>query len=60
VRAAFEAGDNTKDDEEVVARNTLGCGLEWAHCAFDELILPLTSVSSPPRAGCFFLISRFF
>jgi hypothetical protein len=41
---AFESGDDAEDDEEVVARNTLERGLEWARCAFDELILPATSV----------------
>jgi hypothetical protein len=38
-------GDNSEDDEEVVARNTLERGLNWARCAFDELILPATLVS---------------
>jgi hypothetical protein len=28
-----------------MARNTLERGLTWAHCAFNELILPATSVS---------------
>jgi hypothetical protein len=37
--------DDTEDDEEVAARNTLERGLEWAHRAFNELILPATSVS---------------
>jgi hypothetical protein len=36
---------DSKDDEEVAARNTLERGLTWARCAFDELILPVTSVS---------------
>jgi hypothetical protein len=44
---AFESGDDTKDDEEVAVHSTLECGLEWARRAFDELILPATSV-------CFF------
>jgi hypothetical protein len=39
------SGDDTEDDEEVVARNTLECGLNWARRAFDELILPATSVT---------------
>jgi hypothetical protein len=43
--ATSEFGNDAKDDEEVVARNTLECGLNWAHRAFDELILPATSVS---------------
>jgi hypothetical protein len=36
---------NSEDDEEVAARNTLECRLTWACCIFDELILPVTSVS---------------
>jgi hypothetical protein len=43
--AAFEAGDDTEDDEEVAGCNTLERGLAWAHRAFDELILPAISVS---------------
>jgi hypothetical protein len=43
--AAFEAGDDAEDDEEVVARNTFERGLAWAHRAFNVLILPATSVS---------------
>jgi hypothetical protein len=43
--AAFKAGDDAEDDDEVAARNTLECGLEWARRAFDMLILPTTSVS---------------
>jgi hypothetical protein len=38
-------GDDTEDDEEVAARDTLERGLNWACRAFDELILPATSVS---------------
>jgi hypothetical protein len=38
-------GGVSEDDEEVAARNTLECGLNWACCAFDELILLATSVS---------------
>jgi hypothetical protein len=38
--------DDSEDDEEVVAHNTLEHGLNWARCTFDELILPATSVSS--------------
>jgi hypothetical protein len=39
-------GDDSEDDEEVAARNTLERGLNWVRRAFDELILPATSVSS--------------
>jgi hypothetical protein len=38
------SGDDAEDDKEVAARNTLECGLKWARRAFDELILPATSV----------------
>jgi hypothetical protein len=38
-------GVNSEDDEEVATRNTLERGLSWACRAFDELILPATSVS---------------
>jgi hypothetical protein len=40
-----ESGDDTEDDEEDAAHNTLERGLNWARRAFDELILPATSVS---------------
>jgi hypothetical protein len=43
--ATSEPDDDTEDDEEVAARNTLERGLNWPHRAFDELILPATSVS---------------
>jgi hypothetical protein len=43
--AAFEAGDDAEDDEEVVACNTFERGLSWAHRAFNVWILPATSVS---------------
>jgi hypothetical protein len=43
--AAFEASDDAEDDEEAAVCNTLERGLAWARCAFDELILPATSVS---------------
>jgi hypothetical protein len=43
--AAFEVGDDTEDDEEAAVCNTLECGLAWVCRAFDELILPATSVS---------------
>jgi hypothetical protein len=36
---------DSEDDEEVAARHTLECGMTWARRAFDELILPATSVS---------------
>jgi hypothetical protein len=42
---AFEAGDDTEDDEEAAMHNTLERGSEWARRAFDELILPATSVN---------------
>jgi hypothetical protein len=43
--AAFAGDDDAKDDEEAAACNTLERGLVWARRAFDELILPVTSVS---------------
>jgi hypothetical protein len=43
--ATSESGDDAEDDEEVVARNSLECGLNWVRRAFDEMILPVTSVS---------------
>jgi hypothetical protein len=43
--ATSESSDDAEDDEEVAARNTLERGLNWACRAFDELILPATSVS---------------
>jgi hypothetical protein len=43
---------DSKDDEEAAARHTLECGMTWACRAFDELILPTTSVS--------FLVQGFF
>jgi hypothetical protein len=45
--AAFKVGDDTEDDEKAEACNTLERGLAWARRAFDELILPATSVSFP-------------
>jgi hypothetical protein len=42
--AAFEVDDDAEEDEESAARHTLECGLTWARRAFDELILPATSV----------------
>jgi hypothetical protein len=58
--AASRSSDVSKDDDEVVARNTLERGLNWAHRAFDELILPATSVSFLVRRPChqFFGLSR--
>jgi hypothetical protein len=38
-------GVNSDDDEEVAAHSTLERGLTWVRRAFDELILPATSVS---------------
>jgi hypothetical protein len=37
---------DSKGDEEAAVRHTLERGMTWAHRAFDELILPATSVSS--------------
>jgi hypothetical protein len=42
--AAFEADDDTEDDKEAATCNTLERRLAWARRAFDELILPVTSV----------------
>jgi hypothetical protein len=41
----FRVRDESEDDEDIAACNTLERGLNWAWCAFDELILPATSVS---------------
>jgi hypothetical protein len=43
--ATFESGDDAEDDEEVAVCNTLERGLNRAHRTFNELILPVTSVS---------------
>jgi hypothetical protein len=43
--ATSRLGVDSKDDEEVAAYNTLERGLTWARRTFDELILPVTSVS---------------
>jgi hypothetical protein len=43
--SVFGTGDDSEDDEEVAARNTLDRGLNWARCAFDKLILFATSIS---------------
>jgi hypothetical protein len=42
----FGSDNDSEDDEEVVARNTLERGMNWARHSFDELIIPATSVSS--------------
>jgi hypothetical protein len=42
--ATSESDDDTEDDKEATARNTMECGLNWACRAFDELILRATSV----------------
>jgi hypothetical protein len=42
----FGSGDDSEDDEEVLAHHTLEQGINWARRAFDELILPTTLVSS--------------
>jgi hypothetical protein len=39
------SGDDTKNDKEVAARNTLERELNWARRAFNELILPATLIS---------------
>jgi hypothetical protein len=36
---------DSEDDEEAATCHTLECGMTWARRAFDELILPTTSVS---------------
>jgi hypothetical protein len=36
---------DSEDDEEAAARHTLERGMTWVRRAFDELILPATSVS---------------
>jgi hypothetical protein len=38
-------GIDSEDDDEVATHNTLERGMTWEHRAFDELILPTTSVS---------------
>jgi hypothetical protein len=43
--ATSGSGDDAEDDELTAAQNTLERELNWAHRAFDELILPATSVS---------------
>jgi hypothetical protein len=43
--ATSEPSDDAEDDEETAMRKTLERGLNWARRAFDELILPATSVS---------------
>jgi hypothetical protein len=41
----FKVGDDAKDDEEAAACNILERGLAWARRAFDDSVLPVTSVS---------------
>jgi hypothetical protein len=55
--AAFEVGDDVKDDKDATVCNTLESRLAWAHRAFDKLILPTMSVSLL-RANDALLISR--
>jgi hypothetical protein len=43
--ASSGLGADSEDDEEAAARNALEHGMTWARRAFDELILPATSVS---------------
>jgi hypothetical protein len=43
--ATIGSGDDSEEDEEVATCNTLEDGLNWARRAFDELILPATTVS---------------
>jgi hypothetical protein len=43
--ASSGLGADSEDDEEAASRNTLERGMTWACRAFDELILPATSVS---------------
>lgn len=43
--ATFEVDASVDEDEESAARRSLEHGLLWARRAFDELILPTTSVS---------------
>jgi hypothetical protein len=44
-RATSGSDNISEDDEEVAAHSTLERGLNWVHRAFDEIILPATSVS---------------
>jgi hypothetical protein len=43
--ASFNVRDDVEDDEEAAMCNTLEHGLAWVRRAFDELILPATSVN---------------
>jgi hypothetical protein len=54
--ASSGLGADSEDDEEVVARNTLERGMTWAHRAFDELILSVTSVGFLVKGGGSFSI----
>jgi hypothetical protein len=47
---------DSEDDEEAAVRHTLERGMTWARRAFDELILPATSMSFLVKDS--FLISR--
>jgi hypothetical protein len=49
---AFEAGADVEEDEESAGCHTLERGLSWACRAFDELILPATTVSFLDVATC--------
>jgi hypothetical protein len=51
--AAFRVGDDTEEDEEVPTCNTLERVLMLVRRAFDELILPATSVSFPYTSNWF-------
>jgi hypothetical protein len=50
--ASFEVGDDAEEDEESAVRHTFERGLTWAHRAFDELILPATSVRFLCTTAC--------
>lgn len=50
--ATFEAGIDADEDEESALCHSLESGLTWAHRAFDELILPATTVCSLDAAAC--------
>jgi hypothetical protein len=45
-------GDDSEDNEEVAERSALERGVNWVCHAFDELILPATSVSSLVWRSC--------
>jgi hypothetical protein len=54
--ATSELDADSEDDEEAAARHSLERGMTWARWAFDELILPATSVSFLSKDS--FLIPR--